>query len=277
MKKTAIAIFTLTGILLAGCSAEPTISLTEQPSAAITEEAKGNAPDDERISLSDSKTNIGTAEPTLSTEKVEDASPSVQPKKEESNEAPSTPNEKTKGEAKATKASETAPKVKANDTPKATAKPVADTEAKIVIPSAEPEKSEPAKTEPTPQPEKPAPTVEPTPEPQPEPEVMGGGFNSDVLAAINEARALHGNAAMSLDGGLCSQALEHAKEMARQGKRFHSCGGVESVSDSSGSARTIGARSAVHASDLELNAGLTSLGVGSVKTNGKQYTCVIGR
>ena len=106
---------------------------------------------------------------------------------------------------------------------------------------------------------------------------MDSGFNNAVLDAINEARALSGNAPLSLDGSLCETALAHAKEMAKQGAIFHACGGVESVSDSTGSGKTIGTRSAIHASDLELNAGLISLGVGSVTYNGKQYTCVIGR
>lgn len=177
-----------------------------------------------------------------------------------------------------------APKpTKQPDTPKPTLNPTS-------AQTKQPEKPKPTKQtvtsapmqEQTPEPTKaPASTPEPTPEPtsapQPEMEVMGGGFNSEVLAAVNEARALQGNTALSLDSGLCAKAVEHAKEMARQGKAFHSCGGVESVSDSSGSGKTIGARSAIHASDLELNGGLTSLGVGSVRIGDKQYTCVIGR
>ena len=143
----------------------------------------------------------------------------------------------------------------------------------------------PAATEPpkpaataTPKPTpKPTPEPTPTPEPEPEMEIMGGSFNSAVLAAVNEARAEYGNAPLVLNSGLCAQALAHAKAMAERGEIFHSCGGVESVSNDSRSARTIGIRSAVHASDLTLNAGLTSLGVGSVKIGDKQYTCVIGR
>lgn len=179
--------------------------------------------------------------------------------------------------------------------PQTTMKPVASATLEIKLPKAEdtePERTpdpmpeptaaptpEPTK-EPTPEPT-PEPTKEPTPEPTSEPqddtEVMGGSFNSAVLDAVNEARALSGNAPLSLDSSLCAQALSHAKEMAQQGKIFHGCGGVESVSDSNESGRLIGMRSAIHASDLELNAGLTSLGVGSVKINGRQYTCVIGR
>lgn len=293
MKKAVIAIFTLTGMLLAGCSAELPIAdmtdLTEQPTEVVNEQTEQPAPNDEHIFLSDSNSEIDTAESYLPSDKTEDTTHAILPVSEEPDEAEPKHEDKPQAE-EAKKVQEEKPAEKAVKKSDKTPTPVANTGLEIVIPTTEPEPSEPAKTEPVPQPEKPAtptptPTVEPTPAPTPEPtpepqvemETMGGGFNSDVLAAINEARALHGNAAMSLDGGLCAKALEHAKEMARQGKRFHSCGGVESVSDSSSSARTIGARSAIHASDLELNAGLTSLGVGSVKINGKQYTCVIGR
>ena len=280
MKKTAIAIFTMMGMLLAGCSAElPVADMTapiEQPTAAIVDESEEIKPDIEDITLSDSNSgSIKSDSPVIKEQRDEDSVPEKKPE--------------TDVKEQATKAPENTPKEE-NATQKSTPKPVAETKPKMDSPSTTSKPSQPVKAEPVPQPEKtatpaptptaepmPAPTPEPTPEPQAKMEVMGGGFNNGVLAAINEARALHGNVAMSLDGGLCAKALEHAKEMARQGKRFHSCGGVESVSDSSSSARTIGARSAIHASDLELNAGLTSLGVGSVKINGKQYTCVIGR
>ena len=288
MKKAFLtaAIFTITGILLAGCSvAAPSDDIAdpnELPTVTIVDESEEISPDIEDIILSDS--NSGS---------IKSDSPVIKEQRDEDSEHEKKPETDIKEQA--TQAPENTPKAKEEDaTPMSTPKPVAETKPKMDSPSAAPKPSQPVKTETVSQPEKPVeptpvptveptpepttePTPEPTPEPQPEMEIMGGGFNKAVLAAINEARALHENPAMSLDSGLCAKALEHAKEMARQGKRFHSCGGVESVSDSSSSGRTIGARSAIHASDLELNAGLSRLGVGSVRINGKQYTCVIGR
>jgi len=286
MKKAFLtaAIFTITGILLAGCSvAAPSDDIAdsnELPTVTIVDESEEIKPDIEDIILSDS--NSGS---------IKNDSPVIKEQGDEDSEQEKKP--QTDVTEQAAKAPENTPKEE-DATPKNTPKPVAETKPKMDSPSTTPKPSQPVKMEPVSQPEKPVeptavptveptpepttePTPEPTPEPQPEMEIMGGGFNKAVLAAINEARALHENPAMSLDSGLCSKALEHAKEMARQGKRFHSCGGVESVSDSSSSGKTIGARSAIHASDLELNAGLSKLGVGSVKINGKQYTCVIGR
>lgn len=105
-------------------------------------------------------------------------------------------------------------------------------------------------------------------------EVMGGSFNSAVLAAVNAARAEYGNAPLVLDSGLCAQALAHAKEMAERGEIFHSCAGAESVSNATGSGSTIGTRSVAHATGLALDADRSRLGVGSVKIGDKQYTCV---
>lgn len=105
-------------------------------------------------------------------------------------------------------------------------------------------------------------------------EVMGGSFNSAVLAAVNAARAEYGNAPMALDSGLCAKALAHAKAMAERGEIFHSCAGAESVSNAVGSGSTIGTRSAAHATGLALDADRSRLGVGSVKIGDKQYTCV---
>ena len=133
--------------------------------------------------------------------------------------------------------------------------------------------------DPTPEPE-PAPeptpelTPEPTPEPEPQMEVMGSGFNKSVLAGVNEVRAQKGNAPLKLDSGLCAKALAHAKEMAERGETFHSCGGAESVTGSTAGGKSIGIRSAGHATGLALDADRSRLGVGSVKIGGKQYTCV---
>lgn len=136
------------------------------------------------------------------------------------------------------------------------------------------ESQEPAATvtpKPTP---KLTPEPTPTPEPEPEMEIMGGSFNSAVLAAVNAARAEYGNAPLVLDSGLCAKALAHAKEMAERGEIFHSCGGAESVSNAAGSGSTIGTRSAAHATGLALDTDRSRLGVGSVKIGDKQYTCV---
>lgn len=105
-------------------------------------------------------------------------------------------------------------------------------------------------------------------------EIMGGSFNSAVLAAVNAARAEYGNAPMALDSCLCAKALAHAKEMAEREEIFHSCAGAESVSNAVGSGSTIGTRSAAHATGLALDADRSRLGVGSVKIRDKQYTCV---
>lgn len=105
-------------------------------------------------------------------------------------------------------------------------------------------------------------------------EVMGSGFNKSVLAGVNEVRAQNGNAPLKLDSGLCAKALAHAKEMAERGETFHSCGGAESVTGSTAGGKSIGIRSAGHATGLALDADRSRLGVGSVKIGGKQYTCV---
>ena len=165
-----------------------------------------------------------------------------------------------------------------------------DTPAKTEEPAAKPQKTEKPETAATKAPQTPAatgpqepattatpkPTPEPTPTPEPEPEmeIMGGSFNSAVLAAVNAARAEYGNAPMALDSGLCAKALAHAKEMAERGEIFHSCAGAESVSNAAGSGSTIGTRSAAHATGLALDADRSRLGVGSVKIGDKQYTCV---
>ena len=129
------------------------------------------------------------------------------------------------------------------------------------------------KPEPTPEPT-PVPTAEPTPEPEPQMEVMGNSFNKAVLAGVNEVRAQNGNAPLKLDSGLCAKALAHAKEMATRGETFHSCGGAESVTGSTAGGKSIGIRSAGHATGLALDADRSRLGVGSVKIGDKQYTCV---
>ncbi len=127
-----------------------------------------------------------------------------------------------------------------------------------------------------------APTLEPTPEPTPEstPEPveemksLGGSYNSDVLAGVNEVRASQGNAPLVLDSGMCSKALAHAKAMAEKGEIFHSGLGIESVSNSSEGGKSMGIRSAGHAGGLATNGEITKLGVGAVTYKGEQYTVV---
>lgn len=168
--------------------------------------------------------------------------------------------------------------------PEQTPKPAATATVEITTPGKQDEKpvQKPKPTpnptpsptsEPTPKPT-PEPIPEPTPEPEPQMEIMGGSFNNAVLAGVNEVRAQNGNAPLSLDSGLCEKALAHAKEMAARGETFHSCGGAESVTGSTAGGKSIGLRSAAHATGLALDADRFRLGVGSVKIGDKQYTCV---
>lgn len=264
MKKavSAFAIIALIGVLCAGCAAESpdvsaspdseTIRATETPTPAEAPQAASE------LILSDSSQNNDTPQqsevPEVNAPKAQDKDQEQQPEKTSS--AP-----------------------KASDTP-----------AKTEEPAAKPQKTEKPETAATKAPQTPAatgpqepattatpkPTPEPTPTPEPEPEmeIMGGSFNSAVLAAVNAARAENGNAPLVLDSGLCAKALAHAKEMAERGEIFHSCGGAESVSNAAGSGSTIGTRSAAHATGLALDADRSRLGVGSVKIGDKQYTCV---
>ena len=164
------------------------------------------------------------------------------------------------------------PTAKPTDPPKPTTTPKPTT-APVVTPKPT------ATPKPTPQPTvvpTPKPTVAPTPQPTqaPQMEVLGSGYRNDVLAGVNDTRAQYGNAALTLDSGLCAKAQAHAEEMARQGKIFHSCGGAESVSNSTEGGYSMGTRSAAHATGLAIDADRSRLGVGAVKYNGVQYTCV---
>lgn len=264
MKKavSAFAIIALIGVLCAGCAAEsPDVSAS--PDSETIRATETTTPDESsqaasELILSDSSQNNDTPQqsevPEVNAPKAQDKDQEQQPEKTSS--AP-----------------------KASDTP-----------AKTEEPAAKPQKTEKPETAATKAPQTPAatgpqepattatpkPTPEPTPTPEPEPEmeIMGGSFNSAVLAAVNAARAEYGNAPMALDSGLCAKALAHAKEMAERGEIFHSCGGAESVSNAAGSGSTIGTRSAAHATGLALDADRSRLGVGSVKIGDKQYTCV---
>lgn len=264
MKKavSAFAIIALIGVLCAGCAAEsPDVSAS--PDSETIRATETTTPDESsqaasELILSDSSQNNDTPQqsevPEVNAPKAQDKDQEQQPEKTSS--AP-----------------------KASDTP-----------AKTEEPAAKPQKTEKPETAATKAPQTPAatgpqepattatpkPTPEPTPTPEPEPEmeIMGGSFNSAVLAAVNAARAEYGNAPLVLDSGLCAKALAHAKEMAERGEIFHSCGGAESVSNAAGSGSTIGTRSAAHATGLALDADRSRLGVGSVKIGDKQYTCV---
>lgn len=260
MKKavSAFAIIVLIGVLGAGCAAESpdvsaspdseTIRATETTTPAEAPQAASE------LILSGSSQNKDTPQqsevPEVNAPKAQDKDQEQQPEK-------------------------TSSVPKASDTPAKTEEPAEKshkTEKPETVATKAPQT--PAATGP----QEPAATATskptPTPEPEPEMEIMGGSFNSAVLAAVNAARAEYGNAPLVLDSGLCAKALAHAKEMAERGEIFHSCGGAESVSNAAGSGSTIGTRSAAHATGLALDADRSRLGVGSVKIGDKQYTCV---
>lgn len=260
MKKavSAFAIIVLIGVFGAGCAAESpdvsaspdseTIRATETTTPAEAPQAASE------LILSGSSQNKDTPQqsevPEVNAPKAQDKDQEQQPEK-------------------------TSSVPKASDTPAKTEEPAEKshkTEKPETVATKAPQT--PAATGP----QEPAATATskptPTPEPEPEMEIMGGSFNSAVLAAVNAARAEYGNAPLVLDSGLCAKALAHAKEMAERGEIFHSCGGAESVSNAAGSGSTIGTRSAAHATGLALDADRSRLGVGSVKIGDKQYTCV---
>lgn len=272
MKKavSAFAIIALIGVLGAGCAAEsPDVSAS--PDSERIRATETTTPDESsqatsELILSDSSQNNDTPQqsevPEVNAPTAQDKDQEQQPEKTSS--APKAPDTPAKAEEPAEKPQKTekpeTAATKAPQTPAATKSP---------------ESTAPVTPKPTPKPML-EPTQEPTPTPEPEPEmeIMGGSFNSAVLAAVNAARAEYGNAPMALDSGLCAKALAHAKEMAERGEIFHSCGGAESVSNAAGSGSTIGTRSAAHATGLALDADRSRLGVGSVKIGDKQYTCV---
>ncbi len=272
MKKavSAFAIIALIGVLCAGCAAEsPDVSAS--PDSERIRATETTTPDESsqatsELILSDSSQNNDTPQqsevPEVNAPTAQDKDQEQQPEKTSS--APKAPDTPAKAEEPAEKPQKTekpeTAATKAPQTPAATKSP---------------ESTAPVTPKPTPKPML-EPTQEPTPTPEPEPEmeIMGGSFNSAVLAAVNAARAEYGNAPMALDSGLCAKALAHAKEMAERGEIFHSCGGAESVSNAAGSGSTIGTRSAAHATGLALDADRSRLGVGSVKIGDKQYTCV---
>lgn len=272
MKKavSAFAIIALIGVLCAGCAAEsPDVSAS--PDSERIRAIETTTPDESsqatsELILSDSSQNNDTPQqsevPEVNAPTAQDKDQEQQPEKTSS--APKAPDTPAKAEEPAEKPQKTekpeTAATKAPQTPAATKSQ---------------ESTAPVTPKPTPKPML-EPTQEPTPTPEPEPamEIMGGSFNSAVLAAVNAARAEYGNAPMALDSGLCAKALAHAKEMAERGEIFHSCGGAESVSNAAGSGSTIGTRSAAHATGLALDADRSRLGVGSVKIGDKQYTCV---
>lgn len=269
MKKavSAFAIIALIGVLGAGCAAEsPDVSASpDSETLRVTETSTPGeaAQATSELILSDSSQNNDTPQqsevPEVNAPTAQDKDQEQQPEKTSS--APKTSDTPAKTEEPAEKPQKTEKTVtRAPQTPAATKSQ---------------ESTAPVTPKPTPKPA-PEPTQEPTPTPEPEPEmeVMGGSFNSAVLAAVNAARAEYGNAPLVLDSGLCAKALAHAKEMAERGEIFHSCGGAESVSNAAGSGSTIGTRSAAHATGLALDADRSRLGVGSVRIGDKQYTCV---
>lgn len=272
MKKaiSAFAIITLIGVLCAGCAAElPDVS---------------TAPDSETIRVTETSTPDESSQATSELTFSGSSQNNDTPQQSEVPEVLTPASQETEQEQQPEKTLSTQ---KASDMPAKTEEPAEKpqkTEKPETVATKAPQKpaatesQEPAATatpKPTPKPML-EPTQEPTPTPEPEPEmeIMGGSFNSAVLAAVNAARAENGNAPLVLDSGLCAKALAHAKEMAERGEIFHSCGGAESVSNAAGSGSTIGTRSAAHATGLALDADRSRLGVGSVKIGDKQYTCV---
>lgn len=272
MKKavSAFAIIALIGVLGAGCAAEsPDVSASpDSETLRVTETSTPGeaAQATSELILSGSNQNIDMPQqsevPEVLTPTPQETEQEQQPKKTSSapkvSDTPATTEEPAEKPQKTEKPEATV--TRAPQTPAATKSQ---------------ESTAPVTPKPTPKPML-EPTQEPTPTPEPEPEmeIMGGSFNSAVLAAVNTARAEYGNAPLVLDSGLCAKALAHAKEMAERGEIFHSCGGAESVSNAAGSGSTIGTRSAVHATGLALDADRSGLGVGSVKIGDKQYTCV---
>lgn len=265
-------------------------SKANPPAAALKEEAAITSPLPEKEEAKSSEEPKPTEEPQVILPKEE-----TEEKTSEDTETAELKNPTGTQSAKpqATKKPESTPKPAATATVEIKTPGKQDEEKPAETPKPEPtSKPAPAPTsEPTPEPKPeptskptpaptPEPTLEPTPvptqEPDPEPQmvVMGGSFNSAVLAGVNEVRAQNGNAPLKLDSGLCAKALAHAKEMAAKGETFHSCGGAESVTGSTAGGKTIGLRSAAHATGLALDADRSRLGVGSVKVGDKQYTCV---
>ncbi len=261
MKKTILITLCILTVVfgIVGCStAEP-----KQP--AIQEAVTEAPPDVEETSEEPENTPLPKeepAEPVQSTDQAEEPKKSVE--KEQEKTEPQVKPESNPKPQKPESADPTPPKKQEEETPVQTAQPAPET---TPVPE--------VTTEPEPAPE-PTPelTPKPTPEPEPQMEVMGSGFNKSVLAGVNEVRAQNGNAPLKLDSGLCAKALAHAKEMAERGETFHSCGGAESVTGSTAGGKSIGIRSAGHATGLALDADRSRLGVGSVKIGGKQYTCV---
>lgn len=272
MKKavSAFAIIALIGVLCAGCAAEsPDVSAS---------------PDSERIRVTETSTPGEAAQATSelilsgSNQNIDMPQQSEVPEVLTSTPQETEQEQQPKKTSSAPKASDTpATTEEPAEKPQKTEKPEATVTRAPQTPAAtkSQESTAPVTPKPTPKPML-EPTQEPTPTPEPEPEmeIMGGSFNSAVLAAVNTARAEYGNAPLVLDSGLCAKALAHAKEMAERGEIFHSCGGAESVSNAAGSGSTIGTRSAAHATGLALDADRSRLGVGSVKIGDKQYTCV---
>lgn len=272
MKKavSAFAIIALIGVLCAGCAAEsPDVSAS--PDSETIRATETTTPDESsqatsELILSDSSQNNDTPQqsevPEVNASKAQDKDQEQQPEKTSS--APKAPDTPAKTEEPAAKPQKTEkPETAATKAPQTPAATKSQGSTAPVTPKPTPKPMLEPTQEPT-----------PTPEPEPEMEIMGGSFNSAVLAAVNTARAENGNAPMALDSGLCAKALAHAKEMAERGEIFHSCGGAESVSNAVGSGSTIGTRSAAHATGLALDADRSRLGVGSVKIGDKQYTCV---
>ena len=123
----------------------------------------------------------------------------------------------------------------------------------------------------------PRPTAKPTATLAPQMEVLGSSYNNEVVRGINACRADFGvTTQASLNSSMCAKALAHAKEMAKAGKRYHSSlGYTEMVSSAKIGGYGMGQDTCVHVSAFASDE-ITQIGVGAVRYNGKQYTCVIG-
>ena len=102
-----------------------------------------------------------------------------------------------------------------------------------------------------------------------------------VMSSINEMRNEDEVNNGILDAELCKKAQAHADEMAKKGKRFHGCGGTESIGEgisiTDDGARYMGVRLTAHNGNLAREE-YTKFGIGAaIGKNGNVFVCVIAR
>lgn len=205
MKKavSAFAVVALIGVLFTGCA-------TESPDVST-------APDSETIRVTETSTPGEAAQATSELILSDSSQNNDTPQQSEVPEVLTPTPQETEQEQQPEK---TSPAPQASDTPATTEEP-AEKPQKTEKPEAtvtrapqtpaatkSQESTAPVTPKPTPKPML-EPTQEPTPTPEPEPEmeVMGGSFNSAVLAAVNAARAEYGNAPLVLDSACAPKPL----------------------------------------------------------------------